>query len=229
VGAGALGLLGLFFWKVVLPVAIVGVAGQALQAVFGGPWERLPADVQRQLEARYDAAVGTRFDGLSDADAGDQVDALEQSGLARLDDASLVSRYQIGVRAFERAEPATCASAAESLFGGSDVSDDVAERLLTGLDVGDLERWFDFAVSAIEAETRGTPEQRFVTDEVMDPYFENLFGALGATDVAAMQLLSEGRDVEAAVSCHAILALEHAIAGRPASELALWARYDISP
>ena len=45
------GLLGFLAYKFLLPLVIVGVAGQALGLAFGGPFERLPSDVQQTLES----------------------------------------------------------------------------------------------------------------------------------------------------------------------------------
>lgn len=223
------GLLGVVAVKFVLPLVLAGVAGQALGVVFGGPFDRLPGDVKQDIERRFEAAVGNQLEGLSDDAKLARVEALVTGGLPRLDDTALVSHLQLASSAFRRAETAACALVARAIVGGQDPPVDANVKMIGALSDTELKQWFELQILAIEAETRGSPAATLISDAEMDPYFEAVFQQLSAADLAAINSLSTGATVDDATACSAVRGFYGAIVNRPPAEVALFARYDVSP
>lgn len=226
---GVVAALGVLAVKFVLPLVLVSVAGQALEAVFGGPYARLPSDVRDGFERRIEAAVGDQLEGLSDEEQSTQVQALIKAGLPRLDDATLETRYRIAGRAFDRADTATCAILARAVFTGTEPSDNSNTKVIGALDDTDLRRWFEISVQAMEAEARGAPAATTVTDAAVEPLWEGVGSALSATDLAALVSIGNGETVDDASACSALRELYRATLGLPPAQVTLFARYDVSP
>lgn len=223
------GLLGFVVFKFVLPLVLVGVAGQALGLVFGGPFERLPGDVKQDIEQRFEAAVGNQLEGLSDDAQLARVDGLVKGGMPRLDDAALVSHLQLASSAFQHAETAACADVARAIVAGQDPPTDANVKVIGALSDAELRQWFELQILAIEAESRGSPAATVVSGVDMDSYFEAVFQQLSAADLEAINTLSNGATVDDATACSAVRGFYGAIVNRPPAEVALFARYDVSP
>lgn len=221
--------LGVLVVKFVLPLVLVGVAGEVLGGVFGGPFGRLPADVRSGFEQRFDTAVGDTLDGLSDEAKGTRVLALVKGGLPRLDDATLASRLRLTVAALNTTDTATCAAVARAQILATEPSDEDSSKMISGLNDADLRQWFEIALEAVEAQARGAPAARVVTDSEMDSIFTVLIGALSEADTATFGALSSGGTVDDAAMCSAIRALNAATLAQPEADVMLLARYDVSP
>jgi hypothetical protein len=174
--------------KVVLGLTAATVVGLGLNAVFGGPFEKLPGDQQQQLQTRFDAAVGDGLRNLSDAEAATKVQSMEFGGLPRLDDATLVDYESIWSEAIAKADPAACADAAKTRSGA--ISKPTTDKILSSLDTTRLVRWFDIEVSAIAASAKGAPAARTVSQAASDEMTTALLAKLSSADVATLQAMS---------------------------------------
>jgi hypothetical protein len=225
-GLGALGLLAL---KFILPLIIASMAGQALGAVFGDPYARLPSDVREEFEERVDAAAGERLRDLSDDERSAMAQGLVARGLPRLDDATLVTHFRLASTAFQRTDVSTCATAARALFVGATPSTETNLKVIAALDEADLRQWVDISVEALEAEARGHPAARTVTDASIDPLVAAVVGQMTAGDLEALGAITGGETVSDVSACSAVRAFYGAVLALPPAELALLARYDVSP
>lgn len=220
-GVAVLGKLGIGFLTAT-------VVGGALGLAFGGPFERLPADQKQQLEQRFDAAVGKTLDGLTDAQETAKVEALVSSGLVRLDDEPLVERMGLFIAMLKQSDDATCAALARTM-GGGQPDDAVVEKSVNSLDTASLGRWYEINLSAIEAEARGTPAARTADVAEVDAIFTKVVPMLSASDTQALVALSEGSEVTDADACAAFRNLYALVGDLEDRELAVMARYDVSP
>src|SRR5215210_2154199 len=66
--AVAAAAIGAIVVKFVLPLALVGIAGQVLDSAFGGPYGRLPGDVRSGFDQRLTTALGDRFEDQTDSE-----------------------------------------------------------------------------------------------------------------------------------------------------------------
>ena len=225
-GLGALGLLAL---KFVLPLVIASIAAQSLGAVFGDPYARLPSDVREEFDERVDAAAGERFRGLSDDEQLAMVQGLVARGLARLDDATLVAYFRLASTAFQRTDVSTCATVARAMFVGATPSAETNLKVVGALDEAGIRQWVDISVEALEAEARGHPAARTVTDASIDPLVADVVGQMTAGDLETVGAIAGGETVSDVSACSAIRGYFGAVLALPPAELALMARYDVSP
>ena len=157
------------------------------------------------------------------------MEALVKGGLPRLDDTSLVSHLQLAASAFQQADTADCADVARAIVAGQDPPVDANVKVIGAMSDPELRQWFELQIRAIEAESLGSPPATLVSDVDMNPYFEAVFAQLSEADLAAINSLSSGTTVDDATACSAIRGFYGAIVNRPPAEVALFARYDVTP
>jgi hypothetical protein len=214
--------------KVATGLLVAGIAAQALGLLFGGPYARLPADVRGGFERRIDAALGSQLDGLSDAESDARLTALVADGTTRLDDATLVDRLRIQVAGLAAADEATCEAFALSDLGVSRATDAQSTAFISALDDASLTRWVEINVLALEAAARGSPAPRTVTSEV-DAAMISVVADLPAAETATLQAVADGEPVNGAAACAAERAIYTRLLALGPADLALVARYIISP
>lgn len=229
VGVVIAGVLGFAVWKFVLPLVLVGVAGQVFGAAFGGPYNRLPGDVRQGFEQRFEAAVGEEFKSQTEAEQEARVVALVTGGLPRLDDAHIDTNYRLTVKGMQAVDAASCANIATAFFAGTEPPDEAFTALVGTLSDAELQQWFEIRLLAIEAESRGAPPAVLVGDEAVNPLFDKLFVAMNETDRDTFVQLSNGATVDDAKLCAAMRGIYGASLTLAPSEVVLFARYDISP
>jgi len=213
----------------VLPFLAAGVLGSALAGAFGGPWDRLPADVQRSYEQRFAAAIGDRLDGLSDAEKATRIESLVRSGMPRLSDDRLVRRLGLQSTALRSTSETDCAAFGRQSIGGQTVDNETATALFAALATDDLVEWFGIALEAVEAETRGAPEPVFASEAESAAMIQTLLASMAEADVQTISDVSQAVNVADAEVCTAIRALYDAASNLdPASQM-IMARVDIQP
>ena len=213
----------------VLPFFAAGVIGSALSGVFGGPFDRLPSDVRGGYEQRLETAIGDRLEGLSDAEAGARIEQMLFAGLTRLPDDRIVRHLDLQVRALRVTSEATCAAFGRQSLGGLTINDDTSNDLIGSLDDAALAEWIGINVEAIEAESRGTPDQRFVTDAEVADVFDSIVGGLTPGQLNTISIVSNGGTAADADVCSAIRALYDETQDLDPVGKAAMARYDIQP
>jgi len=215
--------------KVVVPLVLGGVAASAVGSLFGGPWDRLPSDTQSRLEQRFDAAVGDSFKGLSDTDRATRIETLLRGGLPRLDDQTLIRRLQIESASLDATDEKTCAAFAQEFVKGH-VTTETSRKVLGSLDTAKYGEWIEINVSAIEAQSKGTPSQRLASQAETEAMSSALLGRVPAQHLATMQALGAGGStVLDAASCSAARAVYAAGLGLDPQTLATLARVEVSP
>lgn len=213
----------------VLPFFAAGVVATALSGAFGGPWDRLPADVRNGYEQRLEAAVGNRFDGLSDAETGKRVEKLIFDGMLRLGDERLVRHLELQIDALHRTGDATCASFGRQSFGGVAIADATSDALISSLETNGLVEWIGINVEAIEAETRGSPDKITVAESEVNRVFEAIVGGMTETELATISAINSGGTATDADVCAAIRSLYDKTQVLEPTLEAIMARYDIQP
>ncbi|HEX5589711.1 MAG TPA: hypothetical protein VFX65_05430 [Candidatus Limnocylindrales bacterium] len=157
-----------------------------LEAMFEG----LPADVRDEIAGDLETLVGDRFDGLTSEEVVEEGARLTRSGLARLDDESLVRRLELQTLALGRVPTADCAAFMRGGFAGGSVDTGIATRVLTALDEDELIEWYRITARAMRAELEGMPARRSVTE----PEFQAAFAPIAATwspdEVELVELVS---------------------------------------
>jgi hypothetical protein len=222
-------ILGAIFVKFVLPLVIVGVAGDALGVAFGGPYMRLPGDVRAGLEQRLETALGDTFDDLPEDQQTARIGQLINGGMPRLDDGLIAENFRLTAKALGTMDDANCANVARATFAGAEPSDDAANAMVGTLEGAELKQWFEVRVAAIEAEVRGAPAQVVITDAAVDPLFVRLFEIMSEADINTLASVSTGGTVEDAAVCSAVRGLYTSVLSLSPAEALLFARYDVSP
>jgi hypothetical protein len=232
VTAASLGLLAIaaaLMVKFVVPLVLGGVAASAMGSLFGGPWDRLPSDTQSRLEHRFDAAMGNRLKGLSDADQATHLEAMLTSGLPRLDDQTLIRRFQIESAGLDATDEKTCAAFAQEFVKGH-VTTETSRKVLGSLDPQKYGEWIEINLTALEAESKGAPPQRVASQADTDAMSAALVGRVPANHLATMQALDAGgAAVLDAASCSAARAVYAAGLGLDPKTLATLVRVEVSP
>ena len=90
-------------------------------------------------------------------------------------------------------------------------------------------RWFEITVSAIEAESKGSPAVRTVPAEDSDRVLADVFAKFSDTESQQIGGLYNGSEVSDADACNAFRALYGHITELPPADLAIAALYDVSP
>ena len=203
IAAGGAGVLAFLAWKFVLPLVLVGVAGQVFGSTFGGPYNRLPSDVRSGFEQRFEAAVGDSFDDQTEAEQEARLVALVEGGLPRLDDAHIETNFRLTVKGLQAVDETSCGAIARSFFEGAEAPDDAFTALIATLSDAELQQWFEIRILALEAAARGTPAAVSVDDATVDPLFDKLFAAMSPTDVDTFVQMGNGGTIDDARLCSA--------------------------
>lgn len=227
---GAIGLivaLAVTIGAKVLPFLAAGVLGSALAGAFGGPWERLPADVQSDYERRIVAAVGNRLDGLEDAERVSRIEALVKGGLPRLSDDRLVERLGFQTTALNNANESICAAFGRQSLAGTAVDSDTATALFASLETEDIVDLVGIAVEAVEAETSGFPEPVLADEAEASVLIESVLVSMTEAEVQTIADVSQGGTATDAEVCGAIRSLYDSAATLDPASQVLMARIDI--
>jgi hypothetical protein len=214
--------------RVALGLFAATVVGNALGTFFGGPYSHLPADQRQLLEQRFDTAVGTSLDGLSDADASTAVGNMIADGMPRLDDATLVDRLRLFTAIMSQSDVATCGSIARSASSGA-IDETAASNAVASLDADSFGRWVEINVSAIEAHARNDPPQRTADVSAVNGIFDQILPQLPAADTATLVAMSNGSDVTDTAACDAWRHLYSTLFTLSSDDLPTIALYDVSP
>ena len=226
--AAAVIALGALAVKFVIPLVLVTAVGGAIGTVFGGPFEKLPADQKQALEQRFDAAVGDSLKNLSDAETTAKVDAMLTAGLPRLADQELVDKVHLTAKLLNTADVATCATIARATATGKGDTPALTTAL-NALDTPSMGRWFEINVAAIEAQAKGTPPARTVDKAESDRVLGDVFARFSDVESQQIGSLYNGAEASDADACNAFRALYTHIEALPAADLAIAALYDVSP
>ncbi len=226
IGGAALGAI---FVKFVLPLILVGAAGQVFDTAFGGPYMRLPADVREDFEARLKAVVGTTLDDQDDAEQSASILAMVEGGLPRLDDGLVGTNFRLTAKAIGAVDVASCAAVSRAFVVGGDPPTEPVTAMINTLSDAELQQWFEIRVSAVEAHLRGSPEQVLIDEQTVAPLYDELFEIMDPAHIETIGLIANGQTVEDAPLCTAIRGLYDSVLTLPAEDATLFARYDVSP
>ena len=221
--------LGALFVKFVLPLVLVGVAGQVFDTAFGGPYMRLPADVRSGFEQRLEAVLGDTMKDQSETEQTATILTLVKGGLPRLDDGLVNSNFSLTAKAIGATDLASCAAVSRAVIAGTDPPESAATAMIGTLSDADLQQWFEIRVAAIEAQVRGTPDQLDISDEEVAPLYDKLFEIMSPADIQTIGLLASGQTVEDEALCAAVRGLYASVLTLSAEDATLFARFDVSP
>ena len=221
--------LGAIFVKFVLPLILVGAAGQVFDAAFGGPYMRLPADVRAGYEQRIEAAVGDRFEGQTDAEQTAGILALVLAGLPRLDDGLVTTNFELTGKAIGAVDTASCAAVSRAFVNGTEPPSEPITAMIGTLSDAELQQWFEIRVTAIEYELAGTPAVIAVSDEEVAPLYDKIFELMDPAHIQTIGSIASGGTVEDGPLCEAIRGLYSSVLLLSPEETTLFARYDVSP
>ena len=227
--AGIVGVGAFVVWKFVVPIVLVGVAGQVFGSAFGGPYNRLPADVREGFEQRFEAAVGDTFDDQTDAEQEARITALVKGGMPRLPDGLIDTNFRLSVKGMQTVNEAACTAIAKSFFNGGEPPDDASTALIDTLSDAELAQWFEIRLQAVEAESRGSPPAVLISDATVDPLYEKVFLAMRQEDVDTFIQMANGATVEDAALCAAARGLYGSVLTLSPGEVLTFARYDVTP
>jgi len=231
VGAIGVGVL-LVAAKLGLKLLVVGVAGAALAGAFGGRYDQLPASVRDGYEQRYQAAIGSSLDGLSDTDRAAHLQELVTHGASRLDDAALVAWTRLDAKAISLTDSKTCAAIAHGWFSkGTDMASVGAavSKSYESLSNDEYSTIVDLDLRAIEAEKAGSPAVRTISDSVMGPVFDAIDASLSSTDQSTISDMTSGTTVTDDVACTTLRHLNAAAATLPDGQYQSWAVWTSVP
>jgi hypothetical protein len=227
---GAIGLVAALVVAIGLKVApflAAGVLGSALAGAFGGPWDRLPADVQSGYEQRLEAAVGDSLQGLGGAERTRHLGTLIMSGLPRLSDDRLIRRLLLQTGALQSANESLCADYGRQAITGKAVTETVSVALISSLSTDEVVEWIGINVEAIEAETQGAPDPVYASEEEASAVLNTVIASMPEADVQAMADMSQGTTTDDANVCSAVRSLYGAVGNLDPSSQAVMARIDI--
>ncbi len=229
---GAIGLVAALIVAIgvkVAPFLAAGVLGSALAGAFGGPWDRLPADVQKGYEQRLEAAVGDQLDGLGDADTASRIEALIRSGMPRLGDGRLVERLGLQTAALMSTSESVCAAFGRKSIGGQTVDADTAEAMFGSLATDQLIVLADISVEAIEAEAFGAPEPVFASEAEASALIDTIFATMTEADIQTIVAMNERNPTTDAEVCSAIRSLYGGVNDLDPASQVVMARIDVQP
>lgn len=197
-----------------------------LEAMFEG----LPPDVRDEIAGDLEALIGDRFDELATDDVVEEGARLTRSGLARLDDESLVRRLELQTLALGRVPVADCAAFMRGGFAGGSADTGIATRVISALDQNELVEWYRITARAMRAELEGAPARRSVTE----PDFQAAFAPIAATwspdEVELVELVSaDPAGVTDDEMCRFVDLVYGRIDVLDREQLAIVSLYDINP
>jgi len=218
------------FLKFGTKLLVVAVAGAALSSVFGGPFERLPDQPQKEFQERFDAAMGDQLKGLSDAEITTKVDDMLWQGLSRLDDEHLMERIKLASTILAAADEPSCARMARANAQGKQ-DEKAMEEALAKVDVESLGRWYDINLLGLEAQVAGMPPQRKPDEAAVNDVVDTVFQGLTDEESGVIGDLyaEDGPILTDAEACTALRALYDHIGALEAKDLAVMALYDVTP
>ena len=229
---GAIGLvaaLAVAIGMKVAPFLAAGVLGTALAGAFGGPWDRLPADVRNGYEQRIESAVGDRLAGLGDAEKASRLESLIKSGMPRLGDGRLVERLGLQTAALMSTSESVCAAFGRKSIGGQAVDADTAEAMFGSLATDQLIALVDISVEAVEAQAFGAPEPVFASEADTTAMFEALFATMAEADIQTIAAMGEGSPATDAEVCSAVRSVYGGVDDLDPSSQVVMARIDVQP
>jgi hypothetical protein len=221
--------LGAIFVKFVLPLLLVGAAGQVFDSAFGGPYMRLPGDVRSGFESRLEAALGATLKDQSDAQQTATIQGHVKAGLPRLSTSLVDANFRLTSKAIGAVDVASCAAVSRAVVTGAEPPDAAATAMINTLSDSELQQWFEIRVSAIEAQARGTPDQVLVTDETVAPLYDELFAVMDPANIDTIGKIATGETVEDEALCTAIRDLYASVLTLSTEDALLFAQYDVSP
>lgn len=213
----------------VAPFLAAGVLGSALAGAFGGPWDRLPADVQNGFEQRIEAAVGNQLAGLGDGEKGKRLEALVRSGMPRLSDGRLVERLGLQTAALMSASESVCAAFGRQSVGGETIDARTAEALFGSLATDRIIDWVDISVEAVEAEAFGAPAAVFATEAEASALINTIFARMTEEDIQTIVAMNERNPTTDAEVCSAVRSLYGGVNDLDPASQAVMARIDVQP
>ena len=229
---GAIGLVAALAVAIgvkVAPFLAAGVLGSALAGAFGGPWDRLPADVRNGYEQRVESAVGDRLTGLGDAEKASRLEAIIKSGMPRLSDGRLVDRLALQTAALLSTSESVCAAFGRKSIGGQNVDADTAEAMFGSLETDQLVVLVDISVEAIEAEASGAPEPVFASEAEASALIDTIFATMTDADIQTIVAMSGGNPTTDAEVCSAIRSLYGGVNDLDPASQVVMARIDVQP
>ena len=229
---GAIGLVAALFVAIgvkVAPFLAAGVLGSALAGAFGGPWDRLPADVKHGYEQRVESAVGDRLTGLGDGEKANRIEAIIKSGMPRLSDGRLVERLALQTTALVSTSESVCAAFGRKSMGGQKVDAATAEAMFGSLETDQLIVLVDISVEAIEAEAFGAPEPVFASEAEASALIDQIFATMTEEDIQTIVAVSGGDPTTDAEVCSAIRSLYGGVNDLDLTSQAVMARIDVQP
>ena len=229
---GAIGLVAALAVAIgvkVAPFLAAGVLGSALAGAFGGPWDRLPADVRSGYEQRVESAVGDRLTGLGDAEKANRLEAIIKSGMPRLSDGRLVERLALQTSALASTSESVCAAFGRKSMGGQTVDADTAEAMFGSLETDQLVVLVDISVEAIEAEAFGAPEPVFASEAEASALIDTIFATMTEADIQTIVAVSGGNPTTDAEVCSAIRSLYGGVNDLDPASQVVMARIDVQP
>lgn len=229
---GAIGLVAALVVAIgmkVAPFLAAGVLGSALAGAFGGPWDRLPADVRSGYEQRVESAVGDRLTGLGDAEKANRLEAIIKSGMPRLSDGRLVERLALQTTALASTSESVCAAFGRKSMGGQKVDADTAEAMFGSLETDQLVVLVDISVEAIEAEAFGAPEPVFASEAEASALIDTIFATMTEADIQTIVAVSGGNPTTDAEVCNAIRSLYGGVNDLDPASQVVMARIDVQP
>ena len=219
-----IGIVVVAFLKIGLPILVGTAVSGVLGGVFGGPFEKLPSDQKQAFEQRFEAATGDTLKGLSDSEKLTKAQAMLQSGLPRLSDELLVERIHLTTKLLMASDVATCARVARATATGVQ-DEDALSTAVGAMDTASIGRWFEIAVSAIEADAKGSPPPRSVPQAETERLFGDVVATFSDNESRQLDTLFSGTAASDADACSAMRAFYTHIEELPAAELALVALY----
>jgi hypothetical protein len=222
--AGVIGTIG---WKILVGTVAVGIVGGTLSSFFGGPWDKLPADVRTSYQSRLETAVGKRLEGLSDQAASAQFETWLHGGFVRLGDAKLIRHLQLEIAALNRAAEKDCATFGRESVGGKSVDDDTAKALVAALDQPGMVELIGLNVDAIEAELRGSPAQVRADQTEGGSIIRRMLAQLSPAQLTSLTAIGSGQTVSDRDACDAVRGLYGQSTSLDQGSLATLARIDV--
>jgi hypothetical protein len=199
------------------------VGSTTLTGLFGSPYDQLSADFRAGIDTRLKAIVPANFDQLSDTEQFEWVLDHQNSGLARLDDATLARRLRLSATAVGKMPVAACAAFTRERVNNGRLRDATADAFLGALAVDEQKDWVEIHVAAIEADVHETPVPRTVTDEEASRLFDLAASLATPEELSAAEAFGDPSQSDA-VRCAGIRAISAATLRVPEADLATLAR-----
>ena len=215
--------------KVLVGVAVVGVGGQVLSSVFGGPFDRLPQATRDGFEQRLNSAIGPDASKLSETEYADRYSALVADGESRLGDPPLIAEVTYLTKMYDKADVATCATAARSEFSSTGSSFELNDKMWETLTQAELTSHIETQIAAIEAAAAKAPAQRTVSSDQADAAISRIFNVLTTEQKAILSDLTDSKTRTDEEACATARVFHDAEAALAPADLALLARYIASP